>query len=612
MEVMEMLRRMRGRRNEQRGDGEQSVESYQSVIPYAEVQSVTKPTCITLRQKICFVVVALLVSILGVSRMGSLRPSLAYAAGPPALAGRVIDPQGEPVRGAEVAAYLNNAEEPTVVGESQPDGVFVLDLPDDAIDSLRVEIERSHFKTTTWTAEADQLDQLGQGHTLRLPDITLERRLTLGFWIATLTFVAILLLIALEKLHNTMAALLGVAVVLGTSFVGGAIRPDLFIFDFERAIEYVNFDVIFLVMGMMIVIGVIEETGIFQWLAYQAYRLSGGRAWLLVIILMIITAVASALLDNVTTMLLMTPMTIQIALAVGVNPLSLLMPEVLASNVGGISTLIGTPTNILIGSYAGFTFNDFLVNLTPGVVLSLVALTIYVLVYYRQQLLTRGGELSEALLERLQESGRITQPQKLTKAGIVFAVMLIFFVIGERIHLVPAVTAILGAVAMLMWVTPDIEGMLKVVDWTTLMFFIALFILVGAIQEVGLISFIAAGIKAVVGENLSVALLVLVWAGAILSGVIANIPFTAAMLPVVGFLTRTLPGAGSKVLFYGLSVGSAMGGNSSLIGASANLVTAGIAERAGYPITYKDFIKVGLPAMIVTVIAGTLWLFIRF
>lgn len=559
-----------------------------------------------------FVIVALLVFILGVSQVSPLRPSSAYAAGPPALAGRVIDSQGEPVHGAEVAAYLNDAEEPTVVGESQPDGVFVLDLPDGDINSLRVEIERPHFEAATWDADVVHLERLRQGNSLRLPDITLERRITLGFWIATLTFVAILLLIALEKLHNAMAALLGVAVVLGTSFVGGAIRPDLFIFDFERAIEYVNFDVIFLVMGMMIVVGVIEETGIFQWMAYQAYRLSGGRAWLLVIILMIITAVASALLDNVTTMLLMTPMTIQIALAVGINPLSLLLPEVLASNVGGISTLIGTPTNILIGSYADLTFNDFLVNLTPGVLLAMVALIVYVLVYYRQQLLTKGDGLSDALLERLKESGRITQPQKLTKAGIVFIVMLIFFIVGERIHLVPAVTAILGAVAMLMWVAPDIEGMLKVVDWTTLAFFIALFMLVGSIQEVGLISIIAAGIKAVVGENLTVAMLVLVWAGAILSGVIANIPFTAAMLPVVGFLTRTVPGAGSKALFYGLSVGSAMGGNSSLIGASANLVTAGIAERAGYPITYKEFLKVGFPAMIVTVIAGTLWLLIRF
>ena len=193
-------------------------------------------------------------------------------------------------------------------------------------------------------------------------------------------------------------------------------------------------------------------------------------------------------------MLLMTPMTIQIALAMGMNPLALLIPEVLASNVGGISTLIGTPTNILIGSYAGLSFNDFFAKLTPGVLLAQVALTVYILIRYRKQFLVRGGRLSEALLNRLRESGRITQPAKLRKSGLIFAVMLLFFIVGERIHLVPAVTAILGAVAMLLWVTTDIESMLKVVDWTTLMFFISLFIVVGAIQVVVLISIIAGAI----------------------------------------------------------------------------------------------------------------------
>lgn len=571
-----------------------------------------RSTAINLRHIGRFAIVALLVFVLAMGLVGRWRPSPAYADAASALVGRVIDAQGEPVRGAEVAVYLNGEEGPAVAGESQPDGVFVLELPDVPIESLRVGIERSHFKATTWIADVVHLEHLGQGGTLRLPDITLQRRLTLGFWIATVTFVGILLLIALEKLHNTMAALLGVAVVLGVSFVGGAIHPDLFIFDFERALRYVDFDVIFLVMGMMIVIGIIEGTGIFQWLAYQAYRLSRGRAWLLVTILMIITSVASALLDNVTTMLLMTPMTLQIALALGINPLSLLLPEVLASNVGGISTLIGTPTNILIGSYADISFNDFLSNLTPGVLLAQVVLTVYVLVIYRKEYASVSGGLSPALLERLKENARITEPVKLRRAGVVFVGMLLLFVLGERIHLVPAVTAILGSVAMLMVVESDIEEMLKVVDWTTLMFFIALFMVVGAIQEVGLISFIAAGIKAFVGENLTLAMLVLIWSGAILSGVIANIPFTAAMLPVVGFLSRVVPGAEGKVLFYGLSVGSAMGGNSSLIGASANLVTAGIAERAGYPITYAKFLKIGFPATIITVAAGTLWLFIRF
>jgi Na+/H+ antiporter NhaD/arsenite permease-like protein len=284
----------------------------------------------------------------------------------------------------------------------------------------------------------------------------------------------------------------------------------------------------------------------------------------------------------------------------------------LASNVGGISTLIGTPTNILIGSYAGLTFNDFLRNLTPGVLLAMIVLIAYVLVYYRKQLFTQGSGLSEALLERLKESGRITQPQRLAKSGIVFVVMLVFFIIGERIHLVPAVTAIIGAVAMLLWVAPDVEDMLKVVDWTTLMFFIALFILVGAIQEVGLIGIIAAGIGQAVGDSLPATVLAVSWSAGFLSGIVDNIPFAAAMLPVVKFLTNTVPGAANQVLYYSLSIGAAMGGNSTLIGASANLVTAGIAERAGYRITYVEFIKVGMPAMILTVATGVAWLFIWF
>jgi Na+/H+ antiporter NhaD/arsenite permease-like protein len=390
------------------------------------------------------------------------------------------------------------------------------------------------------------------------------------------------------------------------------LNPDLFIFDFEIALGYVDFDVIFLVMGMMIVIAVIEETGIFQWMAYQAYRLSRGKLWLMVTILIIITSVASALLDNVTTMLLMAPITIQIALTLGINPLALLMPEVLASNVGGISTLIGTPTNILIGSYAGLGFNDFLFNLTPGVVMALVALTIFIVLRYRKEYAEAGGNLSEAMKERLRERGRITEPEKLRKAGIIFGIMLVLFVIGDSINLVPAVTAIMGAVAMLIWVSPDVEEMLQVVDWTTLVFFIALFIAVGALQEVGLISYIATGIGDLVGDNLTAATLILVWSAAILSGVIDNIPFTATMLPVVGYLTRTIPGAENNVLWFALSIGAAMGGNSTLIGASPNLVTAGIAERAGYRMTYLGFLKVGLPATILTVIVGTVWLLIRF
>jgi len=200
----------------------------------------------------------------------------------------------------------------------------------------------------------------------------------------------------------------------------------------------------------------------------------------------------------------------------------------------------------------------------------------------------------------------------LKKAGVIGFFMLLLFMFGERIHLIPAVTALLGATALMVWIRPNIEEMIEAVDWTTLVFFISLFIVVGAIQEVGLISFVAEEIGIVVGDNLLLAVLVVIWFSAILSTVIANIPFTAAMLPVIGYLTITIPGAQSMVLFYCLSVGSALGGNGSLIGASANMVTAGISERAGYPITYVYFLKKGFPALLITVSLATIWLLIRF
>jgi Na+/H+ antiporter NhaD/arsenite permease-like protein len=476
-------------------------------------------------------------------------------------------------------------------------------------------VERPHFTSASVGLAPGALAELQSGEAAVMGDVQLARRITPAFWIATVIFILMLVLIAMGGIHNTLAALVSATLLFAASTLGPLINEDLYIFDFARSLRYVDWNVIFLIMGMMIVIAVVERTGIFQWAAFMAYRLSRGRTWLLMIILMIIAGVASAFLDNVTTMLLMTPMTIQIALSLNMNPLALLMPEVMASNVVGISTLVGTPTNILIGSYADISFGDFLVNLTPGVILALIGLVIYNRFSYSKALEPLGqedGETSTVLLKLLEERGRIKQPGHLRKAGVVGAGMIVLFVLGESIHLLPAVTAIMGATTLLVWIRPDIQEMIEAVDWTTLVFFIALFIAVGAIQEVGLISLIATGIGRLVGTNLLLAMLAVVWLSALLSTVVANIPFTAAMLPVIGFLTATIPGAEGKVLFYALSVGSAMGGNGSLIGASANMVTAGIAERAGYPITYGYFLKKGFPALLITVALATIWLFIRF
>jgi Na+/H+ antiporter NhaD/arsenite permease-like protein len=529
------------------------------------------------------------------------------------ITGNVYDQQGQPVEGAQVT--LTTGHETSLMAETttQPDGRYALTLSDTIPDTLIVHIERAHFKEARIELDVATIGSLQNGQSVVLSDTTLLRHLTLAFWIATLVFIAVLALIAAGKLHNTLAALLGATLILGVSYLGHPLTEDLFIFDFRGALRYVDWDVVFLIMGMMIVIAVVERTGIFQWLAFTAYRISRGHLWFLLPILMMVTGVASAFLDNVTTMLLMTPITIQIAIAMGVNPLVLLMPEVMASNVAGIGTLIGTPTNILIGSYAKISFTAFLVNLTPGVLLALAGLIIYSEFAYRRELQADGASgISQLLLEKLAERARITEPEHLKKAGWVGAGMLILFVLGDQIHLIPAVTALMGATALLVWIRPDIEEMIEAVDWTTLVFFITLFIVVGAIQEVGLISFIADGIGRLVGGHLLLAMLAIVWFSAVLSTVIANIPFTAAMLPVIGYLTATMPVVHTKALFYCLSVGSAMGGNGSLIGASANMVTAGIAERAGHPITYTYFLKKGFPALLITVGLATLWLLLRF
>ncbi|MGD8584090.1 MAG: SLC13 family permease [Chloroflexota bacterium] len=528
------------------------------------------------------------------------------------VSGVVFDEQGVPVKDALVTLSDSGGEE-VVQDHTQANGRYALSLDKPIPDSLIVRIERSHFEEAKVELGSTVIQTLRSGQPVEVPEVILVRRITPAFWIATLVFAGVLVLIATGVIHNTLAALLGMAVVLGVSYLGEPINEGFFIFFFQSALAYVDWGVIFLIMGMMMVIAVVERTGIFQWMAFMAYRVSGGRMWLLVIILMLITGIASAFLDNVTTMLLMTPISVQIALALGINPLALLIPEVFASNIVGISTLIGTPTNILIGSFAEITFTGFLVNLTPGVLLALLGLIIYCLLIFREELFAGGGHGASTLLEeKLAERAQITEPGHLRKAAWVGGAMLLLFVFGEHIHLIPAVTAIIGATALLIWIRPNIEEMIEAVDWTTLVFFMALFVIVGAIQEVGLISVIAEVIGNLVGDSLLLTMLAVIWSSAILSTVIANIPFTAAMLPVVAFLSATVPGADSKVLFFCLSVGSAMGGNGSLIGASANMVTAGIADRAGFPITYAYFLRKGFPALLLTVALATLWLLLRF
>jgi len=528
------------------------------------------------------------------------------------ITGQLNDSLGQPVEGAIISGITVEGESLLAETESRKDGTWSLKLDSIPRQDLEIHVKRSHFLSQVLSIDQVALADLGDAGIYRVDAMELERKVDISFWIATLVFVAVLLLIAFEFLHSATAALAGISLILLVSYIGGYYSPNLAILNFEQAIEYIDWEVVFLLIGMMVIIAIIEETGIFQWMAFQAYRLSRGRSWLLVVILMAITAIASALLDNFTTMLLMVPISLQIGMALGINPLALIIPEVLASNVGGITTLVGTPTNILIGAYAGIGFNDFLVNQTIGVVIALFVMGGYVLYHYRKEFKKDVEGISPHLYEKLRENAQIENKNDLWKSMVVFTLVFIGFILGERVHLVPAVSALAGATVLLIWLNPDIHQMIKAVDWTTLVFFMALFMIVGAIQEVGLISSIAGWMTGIVGDNLILGIFLIIFGVGTLSTLVANIPLTASMLPIVRILTRSVPGAESLVLYYALSMGAAMGGNGFLIGGEANLVTAGITDQTNYPISFKEFLKIGLPVTYLTLTVGFIWLLIRF
>jgi Na+/H+ antiporter NhaD/arsenite permease-like protein len=525
------------------------------------------------------------------------------------ILGRVENEQKIPVSGVEIELCAEKT--PLVKTKSHTDGWFVLQSDTHLHGDIELVFRKRHYKASSLSLNSEQIYTLISGKPVSIGNIVIKRKRNAAFWITVVVFLFMLLLIGASRIQNALAALIGASLLLATSALGHLIDENLIVYGFSQAVSAVDWNVIFLIMGMMIIIAIVEGTGIFRWLAFFAYKTSKGRMTKLIVILMCITAVSSAFLDNVTTMLLMTPITIRIALAIEINPLVLLMPEIMAANVGGLSTMVGTPTNILIASYSGISFSGFLLNLSPGVIFALAGVVFYSLLLYRKEL-RKKSRISKHLLERLEKGAVILQPTHLKKAGWVGLGMLVLFTLGETLHIPPAVIALLGATSLLVWIKPDVEEMIEAVDWTTLIFFIALFMVIGALSEVGLIDQLAVWVAFLIGDNPILAIFVITWLSALISTIIPNIPFTATILPVIGFLSTKISGVDPGCLYFSLAVGAAMGGNGSLIGASANLVTSGIAERAGYPISFGHFFKVGFPALLISVSFGTLWLLFRY
>jgi Na+/H+ antiporter NhaD/arsenite permease-like protein len=405
-------------------------------------------------------------------------------------------------------------------------------------------------------------------------------------------FLAAYALIVTERIHRTLAALLG-----------GSLMIALGIVDQHEAFDYVDFNVIFLLAGMMIIANITAKTGIFQWLAVEAVRRAGGRPYRLLVMTALITAIASALLDNVTTVVLLTPITFFIAQRLGASPVPFLVSMVLASNIGGTATLIGDPPNILIGSAFDKDFNDFLVNLAPTVVVSLAAYLLLARWLFRAELSRMTKALEPEDIERLvREERRITDVPLMRKSLAVMGLTIVGFVLARQLHLEAATIALLGAVVLMIVANEDVHEILKTVEWPTLFFFVGLFILVGGVVKAGIIGEIAQGAIALTGGNVAVTAMLMLWMSAVLSAIIDNIPYTAAMIPLVQELGTAMP---IEAVIWALVLGADFGGNATLVGASANVVVASMSESRGHRIGFGQFLRYGIPATLLTMLIAT-------
>ena len=409
-------------------------------------------------------------------------------------------------------------------------------------------------------------------------------------------FVATYALIVTERVHKTIAAM-----------AGGMAMILLGVVDQDRAFEEIDFNVIFLLAGMMILAGILRQTGIFGWLAVRSARLARGEPYRLLVVLSLITAVASAFLDNVTTVVLVGPITLFLAARLGMSPMPFIVSEILASNIGGAATLIGDPPNLLIGSAADLGFDAFLFHMAP---LSALLLALYLVAarwLFRNDL-KADPALREGLLQ-LDEREMITNPRLLRSSLIVLGGTLIGFLLHGPLHLEPATVALTGAVVLMVVAQQSPDEVLREVEWPTLFFFIGLFMLVAGVIEIGLIQAVADAIVALTGNALGPTSVLLLWMSAALSGLVDNIPYTATMIPVVEQLAG---GHESDALWWALAIGADLGGNATIIGASANVILAGMAEREGHPISFGKFLRYGLPVTIATMLVATGYVWVRY
>jgi Na+/H+ antiporter NhaD/arsenite permease-like protein len=416
-------------------------------------------------------------------------------------------------------------------------------------------------------------------------------------WVAAAVFVVAYALIAIERPDRTITALLAglLVVVLG-------------VIDQHAAFAAVDLNVIFLLAGMMVIASVLARTGFFDWLAIRSVRLSGGHPTRLLLIMAGVTAVLSAFLDNVTTVVLLAPVLLSVAHRLDISPVPYLITSILASNIGGTATLIGDPPNILIGSAAGLGFDAFLVNLAPVTVVIFAAFAVIAWAMFRGALQV-PDERREAALERAEESA-IRDRGLLVRALLVAGATIGGFLVHSAIGVEPATVALLGASVLMLVGGLDPHKTLREVEWSTLFFFVGLFILVEAVVEVGIVGGIADALASATGGHPVATTLSLLWFSAIASAIIDNIPYTATAIPIVERLIEG--GVAGEALWWALALGACLGGNLTIVGASANVVMANVAQRAGHPIRFFEFLRYGAVTVLASLAISTVYLWLRY
>ena len=415
--------------------------------------------------------------------------------------------------------------------------------------------------------------------------------------ISIVVFVAVMALVVSEKIHRALAALLGAVVLLVIGII-----------DFNAGMESIDFNTLGVLCGMMMFVAIVKESGLFEFVAIKSAKACKGNPWLIMIAFAVITAVFSAFLDNVTTVLLIGPMTIMLCKTLDINPVPFLLVEIMMSNVGGTATLIGDPPNIMIGSEAGLSFAQFImVNAPIVVVIMVVLLVIFRFMYGRHLSVDEKNRLN---IMELSAEDAIIDKALFHKSVVMIVLVAIAFMLHGVFNLETSVIALTAAAVIILISGRDIEVAIEGIEWGTIGFFLGLFMVVGGMEHTGVIEMLGNAIVDATGGNVVLMMIVILWASAILSSILDNIPFVATMIPII--MVMEASGIDVYPLWWALSLGACLGGNGSLVGASANVVLSGIANKEGYNITFMSFTKVAFPLMLVTVALSTIYLLILF